>query len=207
MLSSVIEFSECLHPSIHPSIGKANPAPQTQSITARTPSTATIDTLNPCTTCAITSTIVPLQRGLRHTTNTRAREIRLLGLHTPQTTQLLITLLLPLGNKVCVCVPVLQQPVVELLRDGLAFVVQVVDVARARVRDLEDRPQRLMLLLAFVRRVLCVPHLVAVLEECVFDVVEAGGRRFARVARADGWHFLGDGWMCFLVSVVENERI
>ena len=48
--------------------------------------------------------------------------------------------------------------------------------------DLEDRPQHLMLLLALVRGVLRVLHLVRELEQGVLDVVEAIGRRLA-VAR------------------------
>jgi len=86
--------------------------PNTHSITACTTPTTTIDTLNTGTT--LSATILPLQPGLRHTTNTCAREIRLLRLHTPQTTQLLVPLLLPLGDQVRVAVVVLQQPVVQL---------------------------------------------------------------------------------------------
>jgi hypothetical protein len=52
-------------------------------------------------------------------------------LNTPQTAQLLIALLLPLGDKVAIGVVVLQQPVVELLRDGFFLIVKVVDISRA----------------------------------------------------------------------------
>lgn len=59
------------------------------------------------------------------------------------------------------------------------------------VRDLKDRPQHLVLLLALVRGVLGVLHLVAELEEGVFDVVEALGRRLAVFRGAERRHFGG----------------
>lgn len=58
--------------------------------------------------------------------------------------------------------------------------------------DLEDRPQHLMLLLALVRSVLGVLHLVRELEQGVFDVVEAIGRRLAVTRGAEGRHV----WCC-----------
>lgn len=54
--------------------------------------------------------------------------------------------------------------------------------------DLEDRPQHLVLLLALVRCVLGVLHLVGELEEGVFDVVETLWRRFAVAGCAERRH-------------------
>jgi hypothetical protein len=58
--------------------------------------------------------------------------------------------------------------------------------------DLEDRPQHLMLLLALVRGVLGVLHLVGELEQSVLDVVEAIGRRLAVTRGTEGRHV----WRC-----------
>lgn len=109
-------------------------------------------------------------------------KVGLLCLYAPQATKFLVPLLLPLGDQVGVGVAVLEEPIVELFADGLALVVQVVDVPRAGVGYLEDGPGRLVLLLSFVGGVLCVAHLVGVLEEGVFDVLETRGRGFARIA-------------------------
>ena len=54
--------------------------------------------------------------------------------------------------------------------------------------DLEDGPHHLVLLLALVRCILRVLHLVLEFEECVFDVVEAFWRRLAIARAADRWH-------------------
>ena len=54
--------------------------------------------------------------------------------------------------------------------------------------DLEDRPQHLVLLLALVRRVLGVLHLVGELKQRVFDVVEALWRRLAVAGCAERRH-------------------
>jgi len=48
------------------------------------------------------------------------------------------------------------------------------------VTDLEDRPEHLMPLFTIVRRILRVFHLVAVAEECVFNVVKTRRRGLAR---------------------------
>lgn len=62
---------------------------------------------------------------------------------------------------------------------------------RTLVRDLKDRPQHLVLLLALVRGVLGVFHFVAELEQRVFDVVETLGRRLAVFRSAEGRHRCG----------------
>jgi hypothetical protein len=54
--------------------------------------------------------------------------------------------------------------------------------------DLKDRPQHLVLLLALVRGVLGVLHLVGELEQGVLDVLEAIGRRLAVARGAEGRH-------------------
>jgi len=59
---------------------------------------------------------------------------------------------------------------------------------RTLMCDLEDGPHHLVPLLALVRGVLGVLHLVLELEERVFDVFEAIWGRFAVARRADWWH-------------------
>lgn len=106
--------------------------------TPPTPTTHTFDRL-----------LLP-QPSLGHATDARSVKVILLGLYAAQTAQLLVALLLPLGDEVRVAVAVLQQPVVEVLAYGLLVVVEVVDVTGALVRDLEDGPGALVLALAFV---------------------------------------------------------
>lgn len=72
-------------------------------ITARASSTATADTLD---------LLILFQLLPRHTTDACAVEVGLLSLNAPQTAKLLITLLLPLGNEVGVCISILEQPIV-----------------------------------------------------------------------------------------------
>ena len=119
----------------------------TTSIRTSTPPTTTIHTLyhlpssSSCCCCCpiltITSTsssnlpLPPLQRRLGHATDTRAAEIRLLGLDALDTAQLLVALLLPLGDQRGVGVVVLDQVLVQWFRDGGFRVVQLVDVAGA----------------------------------------------------------------------------
>lgn len=170
------------------------------SITTRTPTTPTVDTLHPTAPSLPTTTIrtrlsilLPPQTPLGHPTYTTPSKIRLLSLHTPQTTQLLIPLLLPLRNQVRIRIPILQQPVVQLFRDGFARVVQVVNVSGAGMGDLEDRPEGFVFLFAVCGGGLGVAHLVRVGEEGVFYVVEAGWGGFAAFCGgAYWWH--GFGW-------------
>lgn len=111
---------------------------------------------------------------------------------------MLIPLLLPLCNQIRVAVVVLEQPLVQLLADGLLLVVELVDVAGALMCDLEDRPHGFLPPLALVRRVLGVFHLVLELEERVLDVVEAVGWGFLALGGAHGRH-VGEramgGWL------------
>lgn len=55
--------------------------------------------------------------------------------------------------------------------------------------DLKNRPQDLMPLLALVRRVLGVFHLVTKFQQGVFEVLEPVGRGFAGARGADWRHF------------------
>ena len=57
--------------------------------------------------------------------------------------------------------------------------------------DLENRPQNLISLLAFVGIVLRILHLVGELEEGIFDIVEPFRRRFS-VARGTHRRHYGD---------------
>ena len=72
-------------------------------------------------------------------------EICLFVLDAPETAELLVALLLPLGNQVCVPVPVLQQPVKQLARDRTTYVVKLVHVPAPLVVHLEDRRKRVRL--------------------------------------------------------------
>lgn len=56
------------------------------------------------------------------------------------------------------------------------------------VRDLEDRPEHLMLLLAFVARVFGILEFVLEFEESIFDVLETVGRGFAVLCCPYGRH-------------------
>jgi hypothetical protein len=138
--------------------------------------------------------LVLFHRIFWHATDACRAEVGLLGLDAARAAKLLVALLLPLCNQHGIRVAVLQQPVVELLADGLLLIVHVVDVARSLVGDLEDGPCHLVLLLALVRCVLGVLHLGLELEERVFEVFEAIWRRLLRSACcADGRHVCCNG--------------
>lgn len=107
------------------------------------------------------------------------------------TTYLLIPLLLPLRDEHGIGVAVLEQPVVQGLRDGLLLVVELVDVAAALVGDLEDGPLDLVLRHVGRRRVLRVLHLDREHLQVVPDVVEPRRRLLLpRRVRPDRWHLL-----------------
>lgn len=120
---------------------------------------------------------------------------------------MLVSLLLPLCDQVGVAVVVFEQPLVQLLADGLLLVVKLVDVAGALMRDLEDRPHCLLAPLALVWRILCIFHLVLEFEEGVLDVVEAVGRGFLALGGAHGGHLIEVGWWCGRVDLVIAEGI
>jgi hypothetical protein len=103
-------------------------------------------------------------------------------LNAPNTTQLFISRLLPLGNQPVqkksqylpttpqssqdnarwVRIFLLQKPIIQFLRYRLPFIIQLVDIPRARVRDTHDRPQRLGFPLSLVRLVLRISHFLGI---------------------------------------------
>jgi hypothetical protein len=56
------------------------------------------------------------------------------------------------------------------------------------VANLEDGPEHFVSLLSIMRSVLSILHLIAELEQGVFNIVEAGRRRFAIAGCANGRH-------------------
>jgi len=142
-----------------------NPFPahsSTHAIASLRPKSTLIARSTPPAPATNTLHILPLlQLRLGHPADARRVEVGLLGLHAPQAAQLLVPLLLPLGDEHRVRVAVLEQVLVQLLADGLFFVVELVDVAAALVGDLEDGPLRLVLGDVVVWCVLGVLHLVA----------------------------------------------
>ena len=84
-----------------------------------------------------------LQLRLRHAADAVRREVRVPGLDASEAAEVLVALLLPLGDQVLVGDLVPQAVVVQLTADGLSLVDEVEDVPRPLVVDLEDGPQRL----------------------------------------------------------------
>ena len=107
-----------------------------------------------------------LELGLGHSAHTIGAKVGITRLYAPQTAQVLVALLLPLGNEVSVGDLLRNAVVVELLGDGLALVVQIVDVARLLMMNLEYGPEHLGLALALVRRHLGILHLHLQLVQC-----------------------------------------
>ncbi len=135
-LKKATEDPKARTPSNAANLPSSAPA-ATYSIRTGTAPTPTIHTLYhlptssffPFLTTTTTVPLTPLQRRLGHPTDTGTAEVGLLGLDALDTAQLLVALLLPLGDQRRVGVVVLEQVVVQRLRDGGARVVQVVDVA------------------------------------------------------------------------------
>lgn len=96
-----------------------------------------------------------------------------------QATYLLVALLLPLGNEHRIGISILQQPLVQLLADGLLLVVEIVYVAAPLVRNLENLPLRHVLRARRRGLVLRILHLVRKDQEVIFDVAEALWRRLS----------------------------
>jgi len=69
-----------------------------------------------------------VQFCLWHTTYTRRPKVRFFRLNAFQATQFLVSLFLPSCDQCCVCVILLQQPLVQLCRDGFAGVVEIIDI-------------------------------------------------------------------------------
>lgn len=100
------------------------------------------------------------QLCLRDTTHTIRSEIGVTRLNAPQAAQILISGLFPLGDEISIGYLLVDAIVVELLGNGLAFIVQIVDVPRLLVMDLEYGPENLGLALAFVWRCFGFAHLL-----------------------------------------------
>lgn len=68
------------------------------------------------------------------------------------------------------------------------FVLGKSSSKRTLVTDLEYRPENFIFLLSFMRRILSILHLIAELQQGIFNVVEAGGWWFAIASGADWRH-------------------
>ena len=64
-----------------------------------------------------------------------------------------------------ISVPFLEEPVVELPRDGLPLVVQVIDVSRAGMRNAHYGPQGLGPAFSLVGLILRIAHLFRIIVE------------------------------------------
>lgn len=89
---------------------------------------------------------------------------------SPRATYLLIARLLPLRNQHSIRVPILQQPLIQLLADRLLLVIQLIHVSTPLMTDLEDLPVCLVSGDIGCRLVLRVFHFVGEDEQVVFYV-------------------------------------
>lgn len=134
-------------------------------VRASTPSTSTSHTLHRLAILNVLS---------RDSANASALMNIFLGLDAPQTAQILVALFPPLRNQIHISVALFQQIGIQLLGDGLFFVVEIVNVPGPLVVDSEHVPEQLVLLFSFAGLVLCVFQLVGEFLEHVFNVGEAG---------------------------------
>ena len=67
-----------------------------------------------------------------------------------------------------ICVTLLQEPVVQLLADRFALVVQLIYVPRPSMGYAHNGPKGLCLALSLVRLILCITHLLCVIVENLF---------------------------------------
>lgn len=175
---SILKIVVC--PLRFPLQSRNNPTPFSFSLIASgTPSAPTAHALH---------ILALLQLGLGYAADARRVEVGLLGLNAAQTAQLLVAVLLPLGNQHRVRVSVLEQPLVQLLADGFLLVVELVDVPAPLVRNLEDGPFGLVLGDVVRRHVLRVLHLVGEDEQVLLDVGEALWGWLALRGGANGGH-------------------
>lgn len=77
-------------------------------------------------------------------------EVGVSRLDATQAAQVLVALLLPLGNQVLVCIAFLYTVLIQLSADGFPFVEEVEDVSTSLMVQPENRPQGLHLSLSFV---------------------------------------------------------
>ena len=101
-----------------------------------------------------------LELSLGHTAHTIRSEIGVTRLNAPQAAQILISGLFPLGDEISIGYLLVDAIVVELLGNGLAFIVQIVDVPRLLMVNLEYGPENLSLAFAFVWRCFGFAHLL-----------------------------------------------
>jgi len=120
-----------------------------------------------------------LELGLGHAADAVGGEVGVARLDAAQAAEVLVALLLPLGDQVLVGDLVLHAVVVQLSADGLPLVEEVEDVPGPLMVDLEDWPQCLHLSLALVRLRLGLPHLALQLLQGGLDQLPALGRRLA----------------------------
>lgn len=81
-----------------------------------------------------------LSQVLGHTTYACCAKVVVSRLNAPQTAQPLVARLFPLGDQITICIALIQAKLIQLLRDGISSVIQIVDVSTFLVRNLEDRP-------------------------------------------------------------------
>lgn len=114
-----------------------------------------------------------LQLGLGHAADAVGGEVGVPRLDAAQAAQVLVPLLLPLGDQVAISIFFLQAVLVELSGDGLALVEQLKDVPGALVVEAEDGPQGFHFTLAFMGILLSLPHFGVQLVEGGFDQLPA----------------------------------
>lgn len=99
------------------------------------------------------------------------------GLDATQAAQVLVALLLPLGNQVLVCVAFLYTVVIQLSADGFPFVEEVVDVSTPLMMQSENWPKGLHLSLSLVRLCFSFSHLLIQLVQSGLDELPSVWRR------------------------------
>lgn len=77
----------------------------------------------------------------------------------------------------CIGIVVFEEPVVEVAGDSVSFVEEIVDVARARVIDLDDGPERFDLALIVGRFGFGVAHSAVIFVKNRLDLVKPHGWR------------------------------
>ncbi len=145
--------------------------------------------------CITLQQLITLEAGLRHSANAHAAEIRAI-LNAENTAELLVAVLLPLRDQIRVSEFLPQQEIVQLPRNFLFYVIQIVNEARALVIDHEYFPGGLDLALADVGLLLGVSHLLLEFGEFGFDVREAGWGFFGSGCLDFGHYYLAWDWLC-----------
>lgn len=123
------------------------------------------------------------QLGLGNAANAVGAKVGVSRLDASEAAQVLVALLLPFGDQVLVGYVLVETVLVQLLADGVALVVEIVNVSGLLVMDLEDGPKRFRLAFALVWRRLRLAHLLLQLLERRLNQVPALWRRFAFVSQ------------------------